>query len=96
MDNLEKKAFWLTTSDNPYDPFNDFSHWYDYDTKYQANVASIIARIAKVSSEIPDDEYTLEVNNAIDFIVGNGLVDGYIKVSEDNYVNDKIMLTNSN
>lgn len=59
----------LTTSDNPYSPFEDFDKWYAEDVARGYNSCAYLARIAKVSSEMTDLDYLLEVERAIDEIV---------------------------
>lgn len=43
------RALWLTTEDNPYDFFEQFDQWYQYDTTHGYNTCGLIARL------IPDD-----------------------------------------
>ena len=61
--------YMLTTIDNPYDPFTQYDEWYEYDTTHGYNTCAYLARIAKTSDELSDEDYELEVNNAIDEIV---------------------------
>lgn len=83
MENIEEvKRYWLTTTDNPYDPFEDFKHWYMYDTSHGYFTAGLVARIAKTSTDLTDDEYQEEVNRAINFIIANGLGDNYKRVEQ--------------
>ena len=59
----------LTTIDNPYDPFDQFSQWFMFDTEKGYNSCSYLARIANTSDEMSDQEYNHEVERAIDEIV---------------------------
>jgi hypothetical protein len=74
----------LTTTDNPYDPIDDYDDWYTYDTnvlKYCTD--SYLARIAKVSSEMSDENYLAEVDRAIDEILKYDLLGIYKKVTKE-------------
>lgn len=74
----------LTTTDNPYDPIDDYDNWYNYDTnvlKYCTD--SYLARIAKVSSEMSDENYLAEVDRAIDEILKYDLLGIYKKVTKE-------------
>ena len=59
----------LTTADNPYDPFKQFSKWKLFDTEKGYNSAGLLARIAKTSEEFSEDEYNQAVESAIDEII---------------------------
>lgn len=83
----DKQECWLTTLDNPYDPFTQFDEWYQYDTTNGYNTCGYIARIAKTSNELSDVDYNLEVDRAIDEIIKFDPLNIYVKVSqrEKNY-----------
>lgn len=78
------KAYWVTTPDNPYNPFSEFSKWYVYDIMYKGNVCATIARLANVSTELPEDEYTETINKAIERFFELGLGEDYIRVEAPN------------
>lgn len=59
----------LTTVDNPYDPFEDFDHWFLFDVVNGYNSCSYLARIATTSDQLTDEENLKEINRAIDEIV---------------------------
>ena len=75
-------AIMLTTIDNPYDPFDEFDKWYDYDVRAGHNTCSYLARIAKTSSSLSEDLNREETERAIDEICEinvNGLFRKVIK-----------------
>ena len=79
----EIRPMLLTTSDNPFNPFTQSSDWEAYDRDHGYYCTEYLARVAAVSPELSDEEYTKEVNNAVLSIVefnnryGNiGLPDG--------------------
>ena len=67
------KEAWLTTIDNPVDPFSDFDEWYRVDQALGHNTTSYIDRLY----DVKDDEERLE--RAIDEIVANNS-DLYVKL----------------
>ena len=59
----------LTTFDNPYNPFTDFSAWLLYDSEKGYNSCSYLARIAKLSDDMTQIEKNQEIERAIDEII---------------------------
>lgn len=77
-----EKGYMLTTLDNPFDPFNEFTSWYMFDCEKGHNTSSRLARIANIDSEMSQKEVDDEMDRAMDFIVKYDLEDKYIKVQE--------------
>ena len=73
----------LTTVDNPYNPFTEFDSWFLYDTEKGYNSCGYLARIAKTSSELSDQENDEEVERAIDEIIKNDFTNLYRKVRKE-------------
>lgn len=59
----------ITTVDNPFDPFDQFDDWFMYDTDKGYNSCSYLARIARTSDSLTDEENEAEIERAIDEIV---------------------------
>lgn len=62
-------AAMITTEDNPYDPREDFAHWYAWDVENGYNTCAYLARVATL---LPDDPEILEdhqIEVAIDEII---------------------------
>lgn len=59
----------LTTIDNPYDPFEDFDNWNEYDTEKGYFTCAYLARIARCSDELSEADEDLAIETAIDEIV---------------------------
>ena len=78
---MENK-FMLTTLDNPFDPFEDFTSWFMFDCEKGHNTSSRIARIAQIDSEMSQKEVDDEMERAMDLIVRYDLEDKYVKVFE--------------
>lgn len=74
------KQCMLTTIDNPYDPFNQFDSWYMFDLDKGYGSCSYLARIAKTSDQLTEEENALEVERAIDEIVLLDFMNVYKKV----------------
>ena len=77
-----EKGFMLTTLDNPFDPFTDFTSWYMFDCEKGHNTSSRLARIANIDSEMSQKEVDDEMDRAMDLIVKYDLEDKYVKVQE--------------
>lgn len=59
----------LTTIDNPYNPFTQFSKWFMFDTEKGYNSCGYLDRIAHTSDELSDEENAAETERAIDEIL---------------------------
>ena len=51
----------LTTYDNPFNPFEQFSSWFLFDVEKGYNTCSYLARIATLSDEMSQQEEDEEV-----------------------------------
>lgn len=73
----------LTTFDNPYDPFDQYEDWlqFDLDAGYSTN--SYLARIAMLSESLSDKEICDEIERAIDEIIKYDFRNIYKKVKKD-------------
>lgn len=72
----------LTTHDNPYDPFEQFDSWDMFDREKGYNSCSYLARIARTSDQLTDQENAKEVERAIDEIIKYDFQNIYKKVSK--------------
>ena len=72
----------LSTIDNPYDPFDNFSSWYMYDVESGYNSCAYLARIAKTSDQFTDVENDEEIERAIDEIIQYDFRNIYVKVKK--------------
>lgn len=72
----------LTTIDNPYDPFEQFTSWFLFDEEKGYHTTSYLGRIARTSSELSDEENNAEVERAIDEIIKYDFQNIYRKVRE--------------
>ncbi len=70
----------LTTIDNPYDPYEQFERWYQYDIDHGYNSSGLLMRLAETSSQFTDNENAYEIEKAIDKIVANDPLNIYKKL----------------
>lgn len=72
----------LTTTDNPFNPFDDFNSWFLFDVEKGYNSCDYLGRIARTSSELTEEENANEIERAIDEIIKNDFLNIYIKVKQ--------------
>lgn len=77
-----KDSCMLTTFDNPYDPFEQFSSWFLFDVEKGYDSCAYLGRIARTSEQLSDDENDLEIERAIDEIIKYDFRNIYKKVSK--------------
>lgn len=70
----------LTTNDNPYNPFTEFSKWFLYDVGKGYNSCAYLDRIATTCPSFTDEENREEVERAIDQIIALDFMHIYKKV----------------
>ena len=72
----------LTTFDNPFDPFEQFTDWFMFDVEKGYNTCSYLARIAKLTDDMSDQEVNDEIDRAIDEIIQYDFMNIYKKVTK--------------
>ena len=87
--------FMLTTIDNPFDPFEQFTNWFLFDVEKGYNTCSYLARIARISDEFSEQENNKEIERAIDEIIKYGFMGIYKKVKRNNKNNQSSDVNNS-
>lgn len=76
------EKYMLTTLDNPFDPFNEFTSWYMFDCEKGHNTSSRLARIANLDPEMSQKEIDEEMDRAMNLIIRYDVEDKFIKVQE--------------
>ena len=71
----------LTTFDNPYNPFEQFTSWFLFDVEKGYNSCAYLGRIARTSDQLSEEENNLEVERAIDEIIKYDFRNMYKKVT---------------
>lgn len=74
----------LTTFDNPYDPFEQFTSWLMFDKEKGYDSCERVARIAKFSDDMTEKEIDEENERAIDEIIKYDFMNVYKKVTKGN------------
>ena len=72
----------LTTVDNPYDPFEQFTSWFLFDEEKGYHSVSYLGRIARTSDELFEAENKREEEREIDEIIKVDFRNIYRKVRE--------------
>ena len=73
----------LTTSDNPFDPFTNFTEWYNFDVSKGYNTCAYLARIVVSSDELSDADQAAATDQAIEEILDLNLTGNYIRLTKD-------------
>lgn len=71
---------WITTKDNPYNPFTQYDEWEAWDIQKGYHTNSYVGRIAKTSVALSEADQMLEIERAIDEILELNPLDIYEKV----------------
>ncbi len=77
------KMSMLTTFDNPYDPFTQFTKWFLFDVEKGYNSCAYLGRIVRTSDEFSDEEDQAATERAIDDIIRLDFRNIYKKVTRD-------------
>ena len=70
----------LTTFDNPFDPFEQFTSWFLFDIEKGYYTCAHLARIVNLSEDLSQIEEEREIDRAIDTIIENDFLNIYKKV----------------
>ena len=57
----------LTTFDNPYNPFDEFTSWFMFDEEKGYHSCAYLGRIAKTSEQLSDEENAQEIDEIIKY-----------------------------
>ena len=72
----------LSTIDNPFNPFEDYSSWLMFDKEKGYDSAERLMRIAKITADMTQKEENEEIERAIDEIIKYDFLNVYTKVSK--------------
>ena len=78
-----QNEFMLTTIDNPFDPFEQFTSWFLFDVEKGYYSCARLARIANLSDELSEKEVDEEIERAIDEIIKYDFTNIYKKVKRE-------------
>ena len=86
----------LTTFDNPYDPFDQFTLWLMFDKEKGYNTCEYLARIVQLSDDLTEKEVDEETDRAIDEIIKYDPFNIYKKVTRESIESESNADSNSN
>ena len=64
-DEPHAEEFWLTTTDNPYDPFDEFESWLAFDEQTGYFTNGLLARLCLDSENFSDEENNYLIKEAM-------------------------------
>jgi hypothetical protein len=70
----------ISTIDNPFDPFDDFTSWFMFDIEQGYYSTSKLARLSETTDDMSNVEEAAEIERAIDRLIEIDPLDIYIKV----------------
>ena len=79
---METYNVYLTTFDNPFDPFDDFLNWFLFDVENGYNSCGIVARITNIKSDFTQKEIDEEIERAIDRFIEHDDLEIYRKLKK--------------
>lgn len=77
---MSNNRYALTTNDNPYDPFEQFTQWMMFDEEKGYHTCAYLGRIARTSDQFTEEENNQEIERAIDEIIKYDFMNIYKKV----------------
>lgn len=96
---LDEPVYMVTTTDNPWNPFTNFTEWYTWDCTHGWHLepgdvvalgyctSAYLARVSADSPDISPAQSQREINDAIDEIVKYSVTGNHVKVTEDDFKN---------
>lgn len=70
----------LTTTDNPFNPFTQWDDWLAYDTAKGYHTLALLGRVVRTSDSLSQADQDAEEERAIDEVVTNNTIGLYKKV----------------
>lgn len=73
----------ITTIDNPFNPFDDFTSWYLFDIEKGYYTSSKLARLVKLTDDMTEKEENEEIERAIDRLIEIDPLNIYKKITRE-------------
>lgn len=73
----------LTTEDNPYDPFDEFEEWFNFDVTRGYHTCAYLARVTTTSTDLTEADQVEATNEAIEEILELNLTGNYQVVERE-------------
>lgn len=77
------KQVTATTIDNPFNPFDDFDSWFQFDVEKGYYTSSKLARLTHLTDDMTEKEENEEVERAVNRLIEIDPLDIYIKVTQE-------------
>lgn len=74
----------ITTIDNPYDPFEQFTQWLLFDKEKGYNSSERLARLTNFTDDMTEKEVDEETERAIDVLIAIDPLNLFVKVRRNN------------
>lgn len=87
---MNKTTIYLTTEDNPWNPFTNWDEWLAYDIEMGYYTCERLARLAPISDVLPDSINNETIEEAMNILIKAGAISkegkyvSYIRVSNEN------------
>ena len=69
-----------TTTDNPFNPFEEFDSWFQFDIEKGYYTSSKLGRLTNLKEDMTEIEENEEIERAVDELIKIDPLDLYIKV----------------
>ncbi len=73
---------WVTTLDNPFNPFEDMENWKRWDEDHKYYTTELICRYLHDSDELPEDRYYEALEDAVDTVCRFNFTGNYRKLQK--------------
>lgn len=73
----------LTTEDNPFDPFDEFEEWFNFDVTQGYQTCAYLARVTTTSTDLTEADQVEATNEAIQEILELNLTGNYQVVERE-------------
>ena len=76
----------ITTFDNPYNPFEQFTLWHLFDKEKGYDSSERVMRLANISDDMTQKEVDEEIERAIDLLIEIDFTNTYKKLTRNNTI----------
>lgn len=76
----------ITTFDNPYNPFEQFTLWHLFDKEKGYDSSERVMRLANISDDMTQKEVDEEIERAIDLLIEIDFTNTYKKLTRSNTI----------
>ena len=80
---MKLEQFMLTTTDNPFNPFESFRDWFLFDVEKGYRCCEIVDRIVNVPSDCSEKERIIATNAAIDRFIDIDPFGIYVRIGQE-------------